>query len=185
MAKYRNVTIQCAEWSWMECWSPKQDISKHNSQNLNEFYKQYGWYHGVFMDLITILWLFYFSYLFLAALGLPGQCAAFLQFQGSRLLLLEGHGLLTALASLVVEHRLQTRGLQQLRLTGSSCGTQDYLLHGMRNLPGPRIKPVTLALAGRFLSTITREVHCGYFRFNIWGSQVNVTQEKFLVPVCN
>ena len=35
----------------------------------------------------------------------------------------------------------------------SSCGTQAQLLHGMWDLPGPGIEPVSLALADRFLST--------------------------------
>ena len=36
----------------------------------------------------------------------------------------------------------------------SSCGTWAQLLHGMWNPPGPGIKPVSLALAGGFLSTV-------------------------------
>ena len=36
----------------------------------------------------------------------------------------------------------------------SSCGAQAQLLHGMWNLPGPGIKPLPPALAGRFLSTV-------------------------------
>ena len=39
-----------------------------------------------------------------------------------------------------------------LRLSGG--GTQVYLVHGMRNLPGPAIEPVSPALAGRVLSTV-------------------------------
>ena len=35
----------------------------------------------------------------------------------------------------------------------SSCGTQAWLLRGMWNLPGPGIKPVSLALTGGFLTT--------------------------------
>ena len=35
----------------------------------------------------------------------------------------------------------------------SSCGTQAQLLHGIWDLPGPGIEPVSLALADRFLST--------------------------------
>ena len=33
------------------------------------------------------------------------------------------------------------------------CGARAKLLHGMWNLPGPGIKPVSPALAGRFLTT--------------------------------
>ena len=44
-------------------------------------------------------------------------------------------------------------GLQALARGLNSCGAQAQLLHGMWNLPGPGIKPMTPALAGRFLST--------------------------------
>ena len=50
-------------------------------------------------------------------------------------------GLLTVVASLVAEHRL------------SSPDLPVYLLQGMWDLPGPGIKPVSLALQGGF-STI-------------------------------
>ena len=53
---------------------------------------------------------------------------------------------LTIAASLVAEHRLQTRRL-------SSCGSRAYLLHGMWDLPRPGLKPVSPALAGRFSTT--------------------------------
>ena len=37
----------------------------------------------------------------------------------------------------------------------SSCGTQTQLLHGRWNLPRPGIEPVSPALVGKFLSTVT------------------------------
>ena len=52
-------------------------------------------------------------------------------------------GPLTVAASLVAEHRLQTRRL-------SSCGSQAQLLRSMWDLPRPGLEPVSLALAGRF-----------------------------------
>ena len=48
---------------------------------------------------------------------------------------------LGAWASVVVVHGL------------SSCGARAYLLCGMWDLPGPGLEPVSLALAGRFLTT--------------------------------
>ena len=49
--------------------------------------------------------------------------------------------------SWALEHRL------------SSCGTQAQVLHGMWDLPGPGLKPVSPALAGGFLThCATREV---------------------------
>ena len=56
------------------------------------------------------------------------------------------HGPLTITASLVVEHRLQTRRL-------SSCGSRAQLLCGMWDLPRPGLEPVSPALAGRFSTT--------------------------------
>ena len=55
-------------------------------------------------------------------------------------------GLFTIAASLVAEHRLQTRRL-------SSCGSRAQLLHGMWDLPRPGLEPVSPALAGRFSTT--------------------------------
>ena len=53
---------------------------------------------------------------------------------------------LTIAASLVAEHRPQTRRL-------SNCGSRAQLLHGMWDLPGPGLEPVCPALAGRFSIT--------------------------------
>ena len=55
-------------------------------------------------------------------------------------------GPLTIAASLVVEHRLQTRRL-------SSCGSRAQLLHGMWDLPRPGLQPMSPALAVRFSTT--------------------------------
>ena len=56
------------------------------------------------------------------------------------------HGPLTIAASLVVEHRLQTRRL-------SKCGSRAQLLCGMWDLPRPGLEPVSPALAGRLSTT--------------------------------
>ena len=53
---------------------------------------------------------------------------------------------LTVAASLVAEHRLQTRRL-------SSCSSRAQSLRGMWDLPRPGLEPVCPALAGRFLTT--------------------------------
>ena len=55
-------------------------------------------------------------------------------------------GPLTIAASLVAEHRLQTRRL-------SSCGSRGHLLRRMWDLPRPGLEPVSPALAGRFSTT--------------------------------
>ena len=54
---------------------------------------------------------------------------------------------LTIAASLVTEHRLQTRRL-------SNCGSRARLLRGMWDLPRPGLEPVSPALAGRFSTTV-------------------------------
>ena len=55
-------------------------------------------------------------------------------------------GPLTIAASLVAEHRLQTRRL-------SNCGSRAYSLRGMWDLPRPGLEPVCPALAGGFSTT--------------------------------
>ena len=55
-------------------------------------------------------------------------------------------GPLTVTASLVAEHRLQTRRL-------SSRGSRAQLLCGMWDLPRPGLDPMSPALAGRFSTT--------------------------------
>ena len=57
------------------------------------------------------------------------------------------HGPLTIAASLVAEHRLQTRRL-------SNCGSRAQLLRGMWDFPRPGPEPVSPALAGGFLTTV-------------------------------
>ena len=56
------------------------------------------------------------------------------------------HGPLTVVASLVAEHKLQTRRL-------SSCGSRAQLLRGMWDLPRPGLEPASPALAGRLPTT--------------------------------
>ena len=56
-------------------------------------------------------------------------------------------------ASVVVAHGLSSCGLRALECRLSSCGARAYLFRGMWDLPGPGIELVSLALAGRFLST--------------------------------
>ena len=53
---------------------------------------------------------------------------------------------LTIAASLVAEHRLQTRRL-------SNCGSRAQLLCGMWDLPRPGLEPTSPALAGRLSTT--------------------------------
>ena len=70
-------------------------------------------------DLVVYLFFFNLIYLFLAALGLRCCVWAFSTCGKQRLLFAVVCGLLIAVASLVVEHGLQARGLQQLWHAGS------------------------------------------------------------------
>ena len=60
---------------------------------------------------------------------------------------------LGAQASIVLAHGLSSCGSQALEFRLSSCGARAYLLYGMWDLPGPRLEPISPALASRFLTT--------------------------------
>ena len=86
-------------------------------------------------------------YLFMAVLGLR-FCARALSSRGKRgPLCIAVHGPLTIAASLVAEHRLQTRRL-------SSCGSRAQPLHGTWDPPGPGHEPASPPLAGGFSTTV-------------------------------
>ena len=82
----------------------------------------------------------------MAVLGLRFRARAFSSCGKWGPLFIVVHGPLTITASLVAEHRLQTRRL-------SNCGSRAQLLCGMWNLPGSGLEPVSPALAGGFLTT--------------------------------
>ena len=82
----------------------------------------------------------------MAVLGLR-FCARVFSSCGKRgPLFIAVHRPLTIVASLVVEHRLQTRRL-------SNCGSRAQLLRSMWDLPRPGLEPMSPALAGRFSTT--------------------------------
>ena len=82
----------------------------------------------------------------MAVLGLRFCARAFSSCGKRGPLFITVRGPLTIAASLVAEHRLQTRRL-------SSCGSRAQLLRGMWDLPRPGLEPVSPALAGRFSTT--------------------------------
>ena len=82
----------------------------------------------------------------MAVLGLRFCARAFSNCGKWGPLFIAVRGPLTIVASLVAEHRLQTRSL-------SSCGSRAQLLRGMWDLPRPGLEPVSPALAGRFSTT--------------------------------
>ena len=89
----------------------------------------------------------FFIYLFLAVLGLRFCERAFSSCGERGPLFIAVRGPLTIAASLVAEHRFQTRRL-------SSCGSRAQPLRGMWDLPIPGLEPVSPALAGRFSTTV-------------------------------
>ena len=85
-------------------------------------------------------------YLFLAVLRLRFCARAFPSCGKRGPLFIAVRGPLTIAASLVAEHRPQTRRL-------SSCGSRAQSLRGMWDLPRPGLEPVSPAPAGRFSTT--------------------------------
>ena len=85
-------------------------------------------------------------YVCMAVLGLRFCTRAFSSCGKWGPLFIAVRGPLTIEASLVAEHRLQTRRL-------SNCGSRAWLLRGMWDLPRPGLEPVSPALAGRFSTT--------------------------------
>ena len=79
-------------------------------------------------------------------LGLRFSARAFSSCGKRGPLFIAVRGPLTIAASLVAEHRLQTRRL-------SSCGSRAQPLRGMWDLPRPGREPVSPALAGRLPTT--------------------------------
>ena len=103
------------------------------------------------LGLAGIFFFFFFNlfiliYLFLSVLGLRFCARAFSSCGKWGPLFIAVCGPLTVVASLVAEHRLQTRRL-------STCGSRAQPLHGMRDLPRPGLEPVPPALAGRLSTT--------------------------------
>ena len=100
------------------------------------------------MSFVIVLpfFLILFIYLFMAVLGLRLCARAFSSCGKWGPLFIAVRGPLTIAASLVAEHRLQTRRL-------SNYGSRAQLLRGMWDPPRPGLEPVSPAPAGRFSTT--------------------------------
>ena len=100
--------------------------------------------------------LIYFIYLFLAALGLCccarafSSCGTWAYCSGFSCCRAWA---LRARASVVAACGLSSYGSWALERRLGSYGAQALLLHGMWDLPGPGLEPVSPALAGGFLTT--------------------------------
>ena len=90
--------------------------------------------------------IYLFIYSFWAVLGLRFCARAFSSCGEWGPLFIAVRGPLTAAASLVAEHKLQTRRLR-------SCGSWAQSLRGTWDPPRPGLEPMSPALAGRFSTT--------------------------------
>ena len=81
-------------------------------------------------------------------------------------------------ASVVVAHGLSSCGSRGLELRLSSCGAQALFLHGMWDLPGPGLEPVSPALAGGFLTTAppAKPLHLFFKSFSPHSEQHSARQ---------
>ena len=100
---------------------------------------------------VLMFFCFFFKFInfylfFLAVLGLRFRARAFSSYGERGPPFIAVRGPLTIAASLVAEHRLQTRRL-------SNCGSRAQPLRGMWDPPGPGLEPVSPALAGRLSTT--------------------------------
>ena len=121
-------------------------------------------------------YLFYlFIYLFLAVLGLRFCARAFSSCGERGPLFIAVRRPLTIAASLVAEHRLQTRRL-------SSCGSRAQLLRGMWDHPRPGLEPASPAPAGRLNHYATREAQCYLLNCPIGAMRIlfSVVEQVFL-----
>ena len=113
---------------------------------------------SIFLIYFIYLWL---CWVFVSVRGLSSSCGK----RGP--LFIAVRGPLTIVASLVVEHRLQTRRL-------SNCGSRAQLLRGMWDLPRPGLEPVSPALAGRLWTTAPpgKPVEHLFKSFSTWKKQL-------------
>ena len=123
---------------------------------------------------VAILGHFYlFIYLFVCLFVYFWLCWGFISVWGKRgPLFIAVRGPLTIAASLVAEHRLQTRRL-------SSRGSRAQLLRGMWDLPRPGLEPVSPALAGRLSPTAPPgQPHPGAFWKPHWVTERILLKKK-------
>ena len=100
-------------------------------------------------------WVYLFIY-FMAVLGLRLCARAFSSCGKWGPLFIAVRGPLIIAASLLAEHRLQTRRL-------SNCGSRAQLLRGTWDPPRPGLEPALPALAGRFSTTAPPGKPCPLF----------------------
>ena len=113
----------------------------------NPFVIMYNSFNVLLNCLLLFFFYFYFLiYLFMSVLGLRFCARAFSSCGKRGPLFIAVSGPPTIAASLVAEHRLQTRRL-------SNCGSRAQLLRGTWDPPRPGLEPMSPALAGRLSTT--------------------------------
>ena len=137
---------------WEVCWSLKQDETQGfppaaRQTPPNSPFHPLPLQKPNFLFDVSFFFFFKLINLFMAVLGLRFCARAFSSCGKWGPLLITVRGPLTVAASLVAEHRLQTRRL-------SNCGSRAQLLRGIWDLPRPGLEPVSPALAGGFLTTV-------------------------------
>ena len=100
----------------------------------------------IFIFYFLFLKIFIYFFIIFGCVGSSFLCEAFSSCGKRGPFFITVRRPLTIAASLVAEHRLQTRRL-------SSCGSRAQLLLGMWDPPRPGFEPVSPALAGRFSTT--------------------------------
>ena len=124
----------------------------HSVENL--FVIKMGQYLVWLVNFFFLIFIYVFIYFWLCWVF----CASWVSVRGLSLvcgewgpLFITVHGPLTVAASLVAEHKLQTRRL-------SSCGSRDQLLRGMWDLPRLGLEPVFPRIGRQILNhCATRE----------------------------
>ena len=114
---------------------------------LQEISRSYDYYLFIYLFIYFLKGNAIYLFFFLAVLGLRFCARAFSSCGERGPLFIAVRGPLSVAASLVTEHKLQTRRL-------NSCGSRTQPLCGMWDLPRPGLEHVSSALAGRFSTTI-------------------------------
>ena len=115
----------------------------------------------------------------MAVLGLRFCARAFSSCGKWGPLFIAVRGPCTIAASLVAEHRLQTRRL-------SNCGSRAQLLRSMWDLPRPGLEPVSPALAGRLSTTAPPGKPCSLFLllFHKRMTFFSIKKESIISLIC-
>ena len=109
-----------------------------------------------FKEISILIFIYLFIYLFMAVLGLRFCARAFSSCSKRGPLFIAVRGPLTIAASLVAEHRFQTRRL-------SNCGSRAQLLRGIWDLPRPGLEPVSPCIGRQILNHCATKEARGFF----------------------